>query len=163
MPHRRQGDLLQHFIHGLPTYAVSIGRVLFDASPETVECQVLSSAGPDKVDAAFSMLATYSGGRSIVGHFGFDTAYRNHLDVMGESLVAEADRVFTIPAEVENEVLITDQMGSRVMKAPPCNPFRPFFASVFEGIARGEWQSFGDDLFADAQGLQRLRDAAGVV
>ncbi len=144
-------------------YAVSIGRVFFETAPEIVDCHVLSTGGPDQVDTAFSVLLTYADGRAVTGHFGFDTAYRNHIEAFGSELVVEADRVFTIPPETENDIHVTDSAGARVIRAPASNPFRTFFAGVFGAIGVHEWRSFADDLLADAHAIQRLRDAAGVV
>jgi len=144
-------------------YAVSIGRVFFHAAPDTLDCQILSTSGPDGVDSAFSMLATYPNGAAVVGHFGFDTAYRNHLELLGPDISVEADRVFTIPAEAENEFRVTAGDKTTVRTASAANPFRVFFECVFEGIAAHDWRSLSDDLLADARALQRLRDAAGLV
>jgi NDP-hexose-3-ketoreductase len=144
-------------------YAVSVGRAFFGEEPQTVDCQVLSFGGPDRVDTAFSALVTYAGGRSVIGHFGFDTAYRNRLEVLGPSLVVEVDRAATTPPEVENDVRIVDDAGARVEKAPAANTFRLFFATFFAAIQAGDWQRLGDDLLMDARTLQRLRDAAGLV
>jgi NDP-hexose-3-ketoreductase len=144
-------------------YAVSVGRVFFGGAPDTVDCQVLSSGGEDNVDTGFSMLATYAGGRSVVGHFGFDTAYRNHLDILGGTVVVEADRVFTTPADAENEIRISSADGPTVKTAPAANPFGSFFERVSGAIAQHDWHELTEDLVADAHALQRLRDAAGVV
>ena len=147
----------------LGPYAVSVGRVFFGEPPDTIDCRVLSVGGDENVETAFSMLATYAGGRSVVGHFGFDTAYRNHLDILSHDLSVEADRVFTIPADVENEIRITSATDSQLKKAPAANAFRPFFERVFQAIEAHDWRGFSSDLIADAESLQRLRDAAGVV
>jgi len=144
-------------------YAVSIGRVFFEARPEIVDCHVLSTGGVDNVDTAFSALMTYPGGRAVTGYFGFDTAYRNHLEILSPELVVEADRVFTIPPETKNEISVTDATGARAITAPPSNPFRTFFERVFRAIDFHDWRSFADDLLMDAHAMQRLRDAAGVV
>lgn len=144
-------------------YAVSVGRVFFEHPPQTVDCHILSSGGADQVDTAFSMLATYSGGRSVVGHFGFDTAYRNRLEILGGNVVVEADRAVTIPPDIENEVRVTTDDGTAVKIAPAANPFRLFFDRVSQAIEASDWQAFGDHLLADARALQRLRDTAGVV
>jgi len=147
----------------LGPYAVSVGRVFFGEPPDTIDCRVLSVGGDENVETAFSMLATYAGGRSVVGHFGFDTAYRNHLDILSHDLSVEADRVFTIPADVENEIRIRSATDSQLKKAPAANAFRPFFERVFQAIEAHDWRGFSSDLIADAESLQRLRDAAGVV
>jgi predicted dehydrogenase len=144
-------------------YAVSVGRVFFGSAPDIVDCHVLSTGGADNVETAFSTLLTYPGGRTVAGHYGFDTAYRNHLDVLGPELVVEADRVFTIPPAAENEVRITNTDGTRVASAPAGNPFRTFFERVFRAIDTRDWRSFATDLLMDARAMQRLRDAAGVV
>lgn len=144
-------------------YAVSVGRVFFGTTPEAIDSRVLSTGGEETVDTAFSVLAAYPGGRSVVGSFGFDTAYRNHIDILSAELAVEADRVLTIPADVENEIRLSGPAGTELKKAPAANPFRPFFERVFEAVQTRDWQDLSNDLLSDARGLQRLRDAAGVV
>jgi dTDP-3,4-didehydro-2,6-dideoxy-alpha-D-glucose 3-reductase len=144
-------------------YAVSVGRVFFGAAPDTIDCHVLSSGGQDNIDTAFSMLATYPHARSVTGHFGFDTAYRNHLEILGEKVVVDADRAVTIAPDVENEIRVSAAEGTALRTAPASNPFQTFFANVFEAVKMRDWQKFRDDLLADARALQTLRDAAGVV
>ncbi|HQO38826.1 MAG TPA: Gfo/Idh/MocA family oxidoreductase, partial [Candidatus Omnitrophota bacterium] len=87
----------------LGPYAVSAGRVFFGREePVEIEARVTSRGGKGGVDISFSMLATYPGGRSMVGHFGFDTEYQNHLEVIGPGVSVKADRIFTTPANMEN-------------------------------------------------------------
>lgn len=144
-------------------YAVSVGRVFFGTAPEMIHSHVLSTGGEESVDTAFSMLAIYAGGRSVAGHFGFDTAYRNHIDILSKEMTVEADRILTIPPDAENEIRVSWPAGTEIKQAPASNPFRPFFERVFEVVRTRDWQDFSNDLLSDARGLQRLRDAAGVV
>jgi dTDP-3,4-didehydro-2,6-dideoxy-alpha-D-glucose 3-reductase len=146
----------------LGPYAVSVGRVFFDRSLDTIDCHVLSFGGEENVETAFSVLATYPEGRSVVGHFGFDTAYRNHVEILSIDLSLEADRVFTLPAELENDIRVTRNTETTLLQAPAGNAFRPFFDRVFSSVEGNDWGHFTNDLLTDARGLQLLRDAAGV-
>jgi NDP-hexose-3-ketoreductase len=147
----------------LGPYAVSVGREFFGQPPDAIDCRLLSFGGEENVETAFSIQATYPEGRSVVGHFGFDTAYRNHLDALSQDLSMEADRVFTLPADLENEIRVTSATETRLIKAPAANAFRPFFEQLFQAIDAGDWARFSNDLRSDARALQSLRDAAGVV
>src|SRR5688500_20280379 len=79
----------------LGPYAVSVGRILFGGEPTAIAGQVLTRGGPDDVDTAFNLAATYSDGRSAVGHFGFNTVYRNRLDRSEERRVGKESRTRT--------------------------------------------------------------------
>jgi NDP-hexose-3-ketoreductase len=146
----------------LGPYAVSVGRVFFERPPAEYLCRLLSWGGTDRVETAFSVLAPSFGGASVVGHFGFDTAYRNHLDIISDDLCLEADRVFTLPVDMENEIRVTTATETRLVKAPAANAFQPFFERVFQAVEAHDWNRFIDQLLGDAWSLQRLRAAAGV-
>jgi predicted dehydrogenase len=144
----------------LGPYAVSIGRVLFGESPLAFQAHVTSTGGVDDVETGFSILGSYPGGKSLVGHFGFDTVYRNRVDILGQTVGVELDRVFTIPPDVNNTIRVTRQNDSTTVEAPPADSFRVFFQHVFDRVASDNWNALTDDLLADARALQQLRDAA---
>lgn len=159
---RYRRDLGGGALWDLGPYAASIGRVFYGDEPDAVACSILSHGGPDGVETAFSMLCAYRGGRSVVGHFGFDTAYRNHLALLGADLGVEIDRVFTAPGDEPNEVRISGVGGDRSVQAPAANAFAGFFDCVVRSIAARNWSPLTADLLADARTLARLRSAAGI-
>ena len=55
-------------------YAVSVGRYFFGSKPEKVEC-VVSERQEDGLDIEYSLLMNYPGGKTMIGHFGFNTEY----------------------------------------------------------------------------------------
>jgi predicted dehydrogenase len=142
-------------------YAAAAGRVLYGEEPAEVACQILTCGGPDGVDTAFSMLATYAGGRSVVGQFGFDTVYRNRVDVLGSQIGVEMDRFYTNVPGVANELRVTTSQGVTGLTGPAGDAFAAFFAHVFASIESRSWSSLTHDLHADARTLERLRQAAG--
>jgi predicted dehydrogenase len=144
----------------LGPYAVSVGRVFFEEPARDFQAHVTSRGGVDDVETGFSMLASYPGGRSVVGHFGFDTVYRNRVDILGHTAGVELDRIFTTPPDTRNTLRVTREADSTTVEAPPADSFRVFFQHVFERIAADSWDSLTDDLLADARALQELRDAA---
>lgn len=146
----------------LGPYAVSIGRIYFGEQPTAVACQILSWGGQDQVETAFSLLATFPDGRAIVGHFGWDTAYRNRLDLLGESVGVEIDRVFTTPPDAASQMRVTRADGTTPLEGPPGDAFALFLRHAFDCIERRSWGGLHADLLADAHALKRLREAAGV-
>lgn len=143
-------------------YAAAAGRVFYREEPLAVSCHVLSRGGPEQVDLAFSMLSLFSHGRSLVGHFGFNTVYRNRLDLASTQLSVEFDRAFTTPPDSANEIRVTRIDGASTVAGPAGDAFAAFFAHVFESIAAGDWGELASDLHSDARTLQQLREAAGV-
>ncbi|MEM7586632.1 MAG: Gfo/Idh/MocA family oxidoreductase [Acidobacteriota bacterium] len=145
----------------LGPYAVSLGRVFFGEPPETVHASVLSRGGPDRVATAFSAQLTYSEGRSLVGHFGFDTEYRNEATLLGPGAAVRISRLFTTPPNYANtlEVHAGNQASQR--QAPAADSFACFLGEVLDRIRDGgDYADFGQHLRDDLQALVALRRAA---
>lgn len=144
----------------LGPYAMTPGRLFFNAEPETIICRV--TAREEEVDVAFSILATYSGGRSMVGHFGFTTGYRNQLDILAPDATVCIDRVFTTPPEVANALAVTQHGQAQTVVVPQCDQMRAFLQHVAQAIDTGKHDALAQTLISDATILDRLRQAAGV-
>jgi predicted dehydrogenase len=143
----------------LGPYAVTPGRLLFGQEPDRVFCWARREP-EHEVETAFSLLATYAGGRSMVGHFGFDTEYRNQMTVLGPRVSVDVDRVFTTPADMENELRVRTNNVETTLRVPAADHFCLFLQAVADAVGRGDHQSFVRDLVMDATVLHRLRAAA---
>ena len=152
----------------LGPYAVSLGRELFAAEPSQLWCTTTSwfprlarRGGLGDVDTAFSLLARYPEGRSLVGHFGFDTEYRNEVTVLGPSASVHCARIFTTPPDLENELRIQIGNSASLELAPAADSFGCFFESVIEAIRPGgEVAGFAEYLASDLRVLTRMRGSA---
>ena len=144
----------------LGPYAVTPGRIFFGEEPQEIVCRI-TGAGAE-VETGFGVLMTYNSGRSMVGHFGFNTGYRNRLDVLGPRVTVTIDRVFTAPANLANEVHINQDDQSKTITVPPADQFTLFIRAVVSAIETGQHKALADDLLSDAQVMWRLREAAGV-
>ncbi|WP_437751580.1 Gfo/Idh/MocA family protein [Sorangium sp. So ce1389] len=143
----------------LGPYAVTLGRVLLDgAAPESIACRVVERAG--EVESSFSVLMTFPGGRSLVGHYGMTTGYQNRLDVLGPDVVVTIDRAFSPPADLPIQLGVAERDRRRTVEVPAADSFAEFFRSVFGAIARGEHDDLAGTLLADAALLDELRRAA---
>ncbi|MBN2197336.1 MAG: Gfo/Idh/MocA family oxidoreductase [Polyangiaceae bacterium] len=146
-------------LYDLGPYAVSPGRILFGVPPARIECQITARAGA--VETGFDVLASYPGGRGLVGHFGFGTPYVNRLDVLGAAARVTLERAFTSPVEVGTEV--RRQLGDhdeRVVSEPG-DAFLGFLKEVAAAIEVGQGEHLRRALVDDAEALERLRRAAG--
>jgi len=144
----------------LGPYAVSPGRLFFEAEPEEVFCRVCTRNPATGVDTSFSMMATYPDGRSMVGHFDFNTEYRNCINILGPGMSIDIDRFFTIPPDMENELLVRSNNRATKVKTPRADCFAVFLQSVFDAIRGKRYSIFTQDLLSDATVLHRLRKAA---
>lgn len=145
----------------LGAYAVTPGRVFFNADPTEVFCQVRTRDRKRDIDTSFSLLAIYSEGRSMVGHFGFNTEYRNHLNILGSDVSVDMDSIFTTPAKMENELRIRQHNKSTILKTPIADSFLIFLQKVIDAIQIRNHHVFAEDLLTDASVLRRMRVAAG--
>jgi len=144
----------------LGPYAVSPGRLFFDDEPDEVFCRVGTRNPATGVDTSFSLLATYPGGRSMVGHFDFNTEYRNCINILGPGMSVDIDRFFTPPSDMENELNVRSKNQTKSIKMPPTDSFAVFLQSVFDAIKQNRYQVFMQNLLSDATVLHRLRKAA---
>jgi predicted dehydrogenase len=141
-------------------YAVSVGRLFFNEEPKEIFCKICSWDGSNNIETSFSMLMIYSNGRSIIGHFGFDTEYRNFLGLLGTDVSVSIERIFTTPADMENEIHVKQHNTTAVIKAPKADNFSIFIQRVIDAIQTGNTNEFADNLLSDASVLHRLRLSA---
>jgi dTDP-3,4-didehydro-2,6-dideoxy-alpha-D-glucose 3-reductase len=145
----------------LGPYAACVGRLLFGAEPDEVHARVLTRGGPDNVDTAFTMMATYPEGRSVTGQFGFETVYANRVDAIGPEVGVTMERFFTSVPDAGNEARISGNQGVTTVTGPAGDAFGAYFGHVLDCIAKRSWAGLAADLLADARTLDRLRRAAG--
>jgi dTDP-3,4-didehydro-2,6-dideoxy-alpha-D-glucose 3-reductase len=143
-------------------YLVATSRVFFGQEPVSADCRVLAQGGKG-VDIAFSALGTFSEGRSLTGHFGFDTAYCNRLQLIGPTVSLELDRAFTTPGDFANTIHATANSQKLAIEVPAADSFAGFFEHVIDRIGDGDWGQLTEDLLMDARSLEDYRAAAGVL
>jgi predicted dehydrogenase len=144
----------------LGPYAVSVGRLFFGEEPEEVFCRICSYGGSDNIETSFSMLATYKGGRSMIGHFGFDTEYNNYLGLIGPTVYASIERIFTTPAEVENKIQVRHRNTCAVITAPKADSFSIYMQKVIESVQKKDYKYLAEYFLSDAHVLHRMRSSA---
>jgi predicted dehydrogenase len=144
----------------LGPYAVSPGRIFFGGRPEEIVCRVLTRDGPDEIDTSFSVLLRYPAGRSLVGHFGFTTAYRNRLSLTGPEACLDVDRVFTTPGTLENEWVVKRASGVERVKGRAGDAFALFLRDVIGRIRTGDLEDLYEALQTDAFVLDGMRRSA---
>lgn len=146
-------------LNDLGPYAISSGAEFFNEYPARIFCRV-NSRSKNGIETAFSIAAVYSRGRSMVGHFGFDTEYQNTMTVLGPSLCIRFDRAFTITPDCENKLYIrrNDQTAEAVM--PRSDPFLNFFTHIFTACRDRQFDALNGRLLLQAKSLDMLRQAA---
>jgi predicted dehydrogenase len=145
----------------LGAYAVTPGRIFFGDNPIEIICRIGSRHSETKVDTSFSTLVHYSEGRSMIGHFGFNTEYRNRLSLLGPDFAVDVDRIFTTPSDMQNAVVIMRQNKTEIEKAPAGDSFLYFIQDVMDRIDGSEYSICSENLLADATSLIAMRKSAG--
>lgn len=142
----------------LGPYAISPGRLFFGEEPLSLECHI--NQWGEEVDTAFSLLARYSHGRTVVGHFGFDTGYVNQLKLLGPNMVVTVDRVYTTPPELTNSLAVEQGTSRQTVPVPAADSFAEFLTAVCHAIQQNQLAPFGQTMLSDARVLERLRQTA---
>ena len=156
---RYQPELGGGAINDLGPYAVSVGELFFQQPLARVWCRVNTHAATG-VETAFSMMAAYPGGRTMIGHFGFDTEYQNRVSLLGSGVSVELDRVFTIPADYPNTICVRRQNVCATESVPPSDCFADFFKRVFDDCRRERYDVGCDQVLRQAQALTMLQQSA---
>lgn len=137
------------------SYAVSPARFFFNDLPLKSFCTINSRN--DDVETSYSVLANYSNGRSMIGHFGFTTEYINRMNILGDNFSIDVDRVFTIPEDVENLIVFKKENAVKKIYAPKGNSFVIFLKNVIDSIQLHNFQNFRDHMLMDATSLEIIR------
>jgi predicted dehydrogenase len=140
-------------------YLASLGRVLWQAEPERLSVQV-SERTEDGLETAYSVLASYPGGRTAVGHFGFTTVYQNTLRLLGEGCAIEFERPFSMPPAPAPGIRVQTGDQSYVEEVAPADSMQLFLEQVLNAVRTGS-REFDDSLMSDARTLGRLVAAGG--
>ena len=96
----------------------------------------------------------------MVGHFDFNTEYRNCINILGPGMSVDIDRVFTTPSDVENGLKVHSHNNTKIHKTPAADSFSIFLQRVCDSISENRHHSFIETLLSDATALHRLRKAA---
>ena len=130
-------------------YAVSVGRCFFDSLP--ISCNYLvNNSLDDDLEISYSLLMKYSDGRSLIGNFGFNTEYINHINILGENLFIDVDRVFTIPEDLQNKISVRSKNKSFEVFSTEANTFEFYLKAVFLIFELGDYTELYSDMLNDA-------------
>lgn len=145
-------------LYDLGPYALATGEVFFGQEPECIQASINRQS--DKLDYSFSVLMSYSGGRSLVGHFGFDTSYQNRVSLISKDICVELDRVFTTPPDMSNTLKVQKGGKSNEYKIKAFDSFVEFFKVIISDIKSANYQSHTWRLLQAAKLQQRLIQSA---
>jgi len=136
-------------------YAVSLGRYFFKNPPEHVKC-VVNERTEDGLDIEYSLMMTYGNGKSLIGHFGFNTEYINQIMIIGTFTNVSLNRVFTIPELQENVIYITHNNTASEERSASGNNFQLFLRKCLNSLDTGNYKGFYDDFLLDAKAKEMI-------
>ncbi len=143
----------------LAAYAMGPGRHFFGTGPKAVYCSSSASENADVVNR-FSLLVDYGDGKTLVGHFGFDTEYHNRLTVIGPRVGVTVDRAFTTPADMESTLSVRTENQSQSVTVQESDSFAAMLGYVADAIDSGHAAKLNRETLEIAQDQQMLLDAA---
>ncbi len=146
-------------LYDLGAYALTPGRVFFDAAPTTISATAVQLEG-DEVETAFSVLLTYPEQRTLIGHFGSPGTYTNRLELSGPRFTITLEPAFTAPPDRATRVVGVADGQPIALEVPPADAMAHFLDDVMTSAASGQHDRFADAMLADAAAMARLRAAA---
>lgn len=138
-------------------YAVSVVRYFLGGEPEQVFC-VVNEKQSDGLDIEYSLLMQYADGKSMIGHFGFNTEYINQVFLMGNRTNVTVNRIFTIPDTMENELVVNHLNETTTVKTPAGNNFEIYLAETLQTLKSGNYEKAYSDMLSDAKVKQMIFD-----
>jgi predicted dehydrogenase len=136
-------------------YAVSIGRFFFKDAPEQCFYSV-NDADQDGLEISYSVLLKYSRNRSLIGHFGFNTEYVNRLNIIGDKVIIDVDRIFTIPDTFSNTIKVKANNHTYEVNVPCGNTFLIYLNRIIESIESNRLSLFYNDMHIDALSRDKI-------
>lgn len=124
-------------------YAMNLGYEVFGEMP--IACLAFINEDDNyEVDTSFNLLLKFSEGRSLMGYFGFGTEYINSASFFSRELRLSIDRIYTIPPDFENDLLIHEKNQFRTVKTEKADTFFEFFSLVISQINLGKIDLFNE-------------------
>ena len=136
-------------------YAVSVARCFLGGEPEEVFC-VVNEKQSDGLDIEYSLLMQYANGKSMIGHFGFNTEYINQVFLMGNRTNVTVNRIFTIPDTMENELVVNHMNDCTRVTTPSGNNFQLYLAKALKNIQTKQYDEAYQSLLSDAKVKQMI-------
>ena len=136
-------------------YAVSLGRHFFKQLPIHVHC-IVNEWTDNGLDIEYSLILKYGNGKCLIGHFGFNTGYINHLLLIGTQTNIILNRVFTIPENQENLIQITHNNTSSEQRSKAGNNFQLYLEKYLKTLDAGSYEDSYADFLLDAQAKEMI-------
>lgn len=136
-------------------YAVSVARYFLGGEPEQVFC-IVNERQADGLDIEYSLLMQYADGKSMIGHFGFNTEYINQVFLMGNRTNVTVNRIFTIPDNMENELVVNHMNESSKVKTPFGNNFELYLRNTLHSIHVKNFDDAYQSMLSDAKVKQMI-------
>lgn len=141
-------------IYDTGPYIASIGRYFYNEVPSDVSVFVHESSA--EVETSYSTILKYADGKSVMAFCSFNTEYINRINILGTDFLIDLDRVFTIPDDYENNILLRSKNKSEIIVAPKGNTFQFFFNEVIETLKTKNFDSFYNNMLIDSETIQKL-------
>jgi dTDP-3,4-didehydro-2,6-dideoxy-alpha-D-glucose 3-reductase len=139
-------------------YMASLGRVLWGTEPDRVHV-IVGDRTPAGLETSYSVVAGYPGGKTIAGQFGFTTAYRNSVQLLGRGITVDLTRPFSAPPEMTVDIRVESGGESHTRSVSPADSMRLFLSGVLDAVRAGS-REFDASLLSDARTLDSLVRAA---
>lgn len=136
-------------------YAVSVARYFFGSEPEQVFC-IVNERQNDGLDIEYSLLMKYANGKSMIGHFGFNTEYINQVFLMGNRTNVTINRIFTIPDNMENELVVNHMNETSKVITPSGNNFELYLKKALQSIQTKNCVDAYQSMLSDARVKQMI-------
>lgn len=140
-------------------YALTPGRVFFGTQPTRIISIVTHRDEDTAVETSFTMMAIYPDNKVISGHFGYESAYKSHLSLIGPKVSIDIPLPFSPPADLENEIIVNEENNWSNIKCRRGDNFTLYFERVFKDIEQKTYHHHVDLLEEDFYATKMLIDS----
>lgn len=136
-------------------YAVSVGRRFFDSDPIQA-FTIVNEQLEDGLEIEYSLLMKYPDGKSLIGHFGFNTEYTNKVVIMGNRTNVAVNRIYTIPENLSNTLEIDSFNKHTIEYTELGNTFENYLNYISNCLLNNFYDECYNTILSDAKARELI-------
>ncbi|TGN08020.1 Gfo/Idh/MocA family protein [Leptospira ilyithenensis] len=153
---RYKTDFGGGILYDRASYAISLSRFLLSKYPKEIDVFV-NERDNNGLDISSEVLFRFDE-RSILlsSYFSLNAQYFNKLQLLGENILIEAERLFTPPENYNGKVLVSNRNKSNVVDVEMGDSFQLFLEEILDSVSGDEYKRYSEEFYNDSVVLEKI-------
>ncbi|BDA79189.1 hypothetical protein LPTSP3_g21190 [Leptospira kobayashii] len=138
------------------SYTISLSRFLLSEYPDEIDVHI-NERNEKGLDLSSEIFFRYKD-RSILlsSYFSLNAQYLNRLQLLGENISLETERIFTPPDNYYGKILSSSQGKNETIDVPTGDSFQLFLEEVLDSVAGDGYDKYANELYSDSIILDKI-------